>query len=467
VKKKSAILIVDDEDKIRKVLKINLQQSYMVFLAKNGTEAQHYLENESIDLVITDLKMPGEITGFKLLEFVQKEFQFIPVIIITAFGTIENAVQAMKSGAYDYILKPIKIAELTTLIEKALKFGQLIQENTALKQQLRKYKRQKEIITANHQMKTMLNKLKDVAQTIATILIQGESGTGKQLVAEYVHNMSPRTDNPFVEINCGAIPKELMESELFGHEKGAFTGAVQTKKGKFELANGGTLFLDEIGELPLDLQVKLLHILENQNFTRVGGTKYIQTDVRIVTATNRDLVKMVKEENFRQDLFYRLKVIFIQIPPLKERKEDIPILIKYFIKKHEKLNIKGIRNPILSKGAMEALISYSWPGNIRELENIIQQTLIFANDGIITINNLPEEIKTGVIKKAETKKELQSEKQRRTETILRDIEYDFLKRLLASTAGNISKAAIKSGYDRRQIQNLIKKHNINIENFKN
>jgi len=466
VKKKAAILIVDDEDKIRKVLKINLQQLYSVFLAKNGIEAQHYLENENIDLVITDLKMPGEINGLKLLEFVQKEFQFIPVIIITAFGTIENAVQAMKKGAYDYILKPIKIAELTPLIEKALKFGHLVQENTTLKAQIKKYKVEREIITANQQMRAILSTIKDVAQTNATILIQGESGTGKQLAAEYAHYTSPRANNPFIEINCGAIPKELMESELFGHEKGAFTGAVRTKKGKFELANEGTLFLDEIGELPVELQVKLLHILENQKFTRVGGTNYIVTDVRIIAATNRNLSQMVKEGAFRQDLFYRLKVVFIQIPPLRERKEDIPVLSHYFLNKHKRLNIKGIQDLNISDEAMDALINYSWPGNIRELENVIQQTLIFTRDKTITINNLPKDINTGLRKKIETKDDLQLEKKRLTQSILRDIEYNFLKRLLSSTSGNISKAAKRSGYDRRQIQNLIKKHNINIENFK-
>ncbi len=463
---KPGILIVDDEEKIRKVLKINLQQSYSVFLAKNGEEAQHYLQNEVINLVITDLKMPGKVNGLQLLEFVKEKFKHIPLIIITAFGTVENAVNAMKLGAFDYILKPIKIAELHPLIEKALNYGQLIRENKDLKEKLKKYEGRREIITANPQMQSILNTIKDVAQTNATVLIQGESGTGKQLVASSVHYMSPRAEKPFVEINCGAIPRELMESELFGHEKGAFTGAVQTKKGKFELASGGTLFLDEIGELPLELQVKLLHILENQRFTRVGGTTFLQTDARIVAATNRDLAQDVKEERFRQDLFYRLKVVFIRIPPLRQRKEDIPVLAQSFLNKHRHLNVEGANSISITDDAMEALRNYPWPGNVRELENTIQQAIIFAKEGRIGINNLPEEIKIGLIKKAETKEELQQEKQRRTENILREIEYDFLKRLLNSTSGNVSHAAEKSGYDRRQIQNLIKKHKINIENFK-
>lgn len=463
---KPAVLVVDDEERIRKVLKINLQTEYEVFLAKDGQGAKTFLENEKIDLVLTDLKMPGKVSGLDLLTFVKKQFPYIPLIIITAYGTVENAVQAMKTGAYDYILKPIKISELKALIEKALQYGRLVQENTALKAKLQELRGASEIITVNPQMKALLEKVKAVAQTTATVLIQGESGTGKQLVAKAIHDLSPRVNNPWVEINCGAIPKELMESELFGHEKGAFTGALQTKKGKFELANGGTLFLDEIGELPLDLQVKLLHILENQRFSRVGGTKILETDVRIVAATNRNLAQMVEEGSFRQDLFYRLKVVHLEIPPLRQRPEDIPVLVQYFLQKHEQLNVYGLQNLTISSEAIQALREYSWPGNVRELENIIQQSIIFVQDGQIKLEDLPDEIVKNSIPKAMTKEELQMEKKLRTEKILREIEYDFLTRLLQSTSGNISKAAQKSGYDRRQIHNMINKYGINVENFK-
>ena len=463
----STILIVDDEPRIRKVLKISLQQNYSVLLAKDGTEARQYLQHETIDLILSDLKMPGGIGGLELLSIVQKEFKQIPIVIMTAFGTIENAVEAMKLGAFDYIIKPIKITELTPVIEKALRFSSVVQENRVLKEQLKKYTGHREIITANPAMRKLLAKIQDVAQTPATVLIQGKSGTGKQLVAGSVHYLSPRADHPFVEINCGAIPHELMESELFGHEKGAFTGAVKQKKGKFELADGGTLFLDEIGELPLDLQVKLLHILENQRFTRVGGTNFIKTDARIVAATNRDLAEEVAAGRFRQDLFYRLKVVFVKIPSLQERREDVPLLADFFLKKHKKLNIQSTRKLALADEALNALVAYTWPGNVRELENVIQQAVIFAKDGRVELSNLPEEIKSALVSRAETKAEVQKEKQRRTDSILRQIEYDFLKRLLTSTRGNISHAAEKSGYDRRQIQNLIKKHRINIENFKN
>lgn len=463
---KPTILVVDDEEKIRKILKINLQPDYQVILAQNGEDAQKYLQNENIDLVLTDLKMPGKVSGLDLLEFVKAKFPNIPLIIITAYGTVENAVQAMKIGAFDYILKPIKISELKALIEKALQYGRLVQENSALKAKLQELQSAMKIITVNPQMKALLEKVKAVAQTTATVLIQGESGTGKQLVARAIHDLSPRTNSPWVEINCGAIPKELMESELFGHEKGAFTGALQTKKGKFELANGGTLFLDEIGELPLDLQVKLLHILENQRFTRVGGTKILKTDVRIVAATNRDLAKMVEEGNFRQDLFYRLKVVQLEIPPLRQRQEDIPVLVQHFLQKHKQLNVHGLQNITISFEAIQALREYPWLGNVRELENVIQQSIIFVQDGKIKLEDLPDEIVKNSIPKAMTKEELKMEKKLRTEKILQKIEYDFLIRLLQSTSGNISKAAQKSGYDRRQIHNMINKYRINVEDFK-
>ena len=459
------ILVADDEEKIRKVLKINLKNKYRVILAQNGSEAIEYLKNEVVHLVVTDLRMPGQ-GGLDLLQYVGQYHKHIPVIIVTAFGSVENAVQAMKMGAYDYILKPIKIAELQRLIEKALHYAQLLSENVQLKERLKKYEGFREIITVNPKMQALLETLKQVAATPATVLIEGESGTGKQLVAASVHYMSARADNPFIEINCGAIPATLLESELFGHEKGAFTGAIHTKKGKFELADKGTLFLDEIGELPLELQVKLLHVLENQKFTRVGGTQYIKTNARIVAATNRKLIEEVEKKRFRSDLYYRLKVVYLQIPPLRERKEDIPLLVQSFTEKYSRLNANGQRNIEISDEALNVLQSYNWPGNVRELENIIQQAIIFAKDGLITADTLPPEILENAIKPSLTKEELQDEKNRRTETIIRDIECSFLKRILSKTRGNITRAAEISGYDRRQIQNLTKKHDINTENFK-
>jgi len=462
---KKTILIADDEEKIRKVLNINLKNKYRVILAQNGIEAIDYLKNETVHLIITDLRMPGQ-GGLDLLQYVQQCCPYIPVIIVTAFGSVENAVQAMKMGAYDYVLKPIKISELQHLIEKALHYAQLLSENVQLKERLRKYEGFREIITTNSKMKSLLETLKHIATTQANVLIEGESGTGKQLVAASVHYMSARADYPFIEINCGAIPENLLESDLFGHEKGAFTGAIYTKKGKFELADKGTLFLDEIGELPLELQVKLLHVLDNQKFNHVGGTKYIKTNARIVAATNRELTEEVKKKNFRSDLYYRLKVVYLQIPPLRERREDIPLLVQYFIEKYKRLNTDKRRDIRISDEALSILQSYDWPGNVRELENIIQHAIIFARNGIITVETFPHEILENSIKPSLTKKDLQEEKIKRTGTIIRNIEYSFLKRILNKTRGNITRASEISGYNRRQIQNLIKKHNINAEDFR-
>jgi len=463
---KPTILIADDEEKTRRILKINLQDAYRVLLAQDGAEALANLEREKVHLVLTDVRMPG-MDGIELLKQIKKSHPFLPVIIMTAFGAIENAVQAIKMGAHDYILKPIAIDELEVLLQKSLDFSRVMQENIQLKEKLKKYEGFQEIITLNPKMKALLETIKQVALTPATVLVEGESGTGKLLFAKAVHYYSSRADNAFVEINCGAIPHDLLESELFGHEKGAFTGAVKMKKGKFELAHQGTLFLDEIGELPKDLQVKLLHILENQKFTRVGGTQFLQTDARIVAATNRRLQDEVNENRFRQDLYYRLKVVYLQVPPLRERKEDIPLLVHHFLKKHENMSPTKVE---LADDIIQILQAYDWPGNVRELENIILQAMILAGKKPISRQTLPQEIiensAQNLQKIPNTKQELQREKHKRTEKIISELEYQFLSNLLQKTKGNITRAAEFCGYDRRQIQNLINKHHINVENYK-
>jgi DNA-binding NtrC family response regulator len=471
---KPTIIIVDDEDKERRVISLNLKENYNILLAQNGKQAVELINNNRVHLIITDFNMP-EMNGLELLRWAKENYKTIPVIIMTAFGSIENAVEAMKMGAHDYVSKPIKMDELETVIEKSLQFGKLLEENKALKDKIKKYEGFNEIITINPQMKSLMDLMGQVAQTPATILIEGESGTGKMLFARAVHYLSSRADNPFIEINCGAIPHDLLESELFGHERGAFTGAVNMKKGKFELASGGTLFLDEIGELPLDLQVKLLHVLENQKFTRVGGTQFITTNARIVAATNKNLKSEVDKGNFRQDLFYRLRVVYLRIPPLRERKEDIPLLIDHFLKKYSNLNRN--ENLIVVEKARKILQNYDWRGNIRELENIMQQSIIFSLDGRITPENLPEEVLAAYKESASngesedefiplTKDELQEEKKKRTEGIIDELENKFLIKLLTSTQGNITRASEISGYDRRQIQNLLSKHNIDAEKFR-
>lgn len=465
--KQQTLLIADDEEKTRKLLTLSFSDKYNILTARNGKEAVKFLKSKHINLVLTDLKMP-DMSGLELLEYVQKNYATIPVIIITAFGSIENAVEAMKLGAIDYIPKPINIDELEALIEKSLNYGRLLDENTRLKAKLKKYEGFNNIISINPQINKIKESIAQVAKTGATVLIEGESGTGKQLFAQAVHGLSDRADKPFVEINCGAIPHDLLESELFGHEKGAFTGAVNKKYGKFEQADGGTLFLDEIGELPIDLQVKLLHAVESQKFTRVGGTEQIETNIRIVAATNRNLKEEIEKNNFRLDLYYRLRVVNLKIPPLRQRKEDIPILVNHFIEKHKSLNQnKTIK---VDDKFIELLKRYEFPGNIRELENIIQQAMVLAVNGVLSPDLLQQEVADSFSQSTEiiplTKIELQEYKKQKTENILNDIEYNFLINLLQSTNGNISKAAEISGYDRRQIQNLINKHSIDTFAFK-
>ena len=469
---KPTIIVVDDDDKERRVLNLSLKFNYNILLAQNGKQAVELINNNRVHLILTDFNMP-EMNGLELLRWAKENYKTIPVIIMTAFGSIENAVEAMKMGAHDYISKPIKLDEMEAVIEKSLQFAKLLEENFALKEKIKKYEGFTEIITINQQMKSVMELMGQVAQTPATILIEGESGTGKMLFARAVHYLSSRADNPFIEINCGAIPHDLLESELFGHERGAFTGAVNMKKGKFELASGGTLFLDEIGELPLDLQVKLLHVLENQKFTRVGGTQFITTNARIVAATNKNLKSEVERGNFRQDLYYRLRVVYLRIPSLRERKEDIPLLIEHFLKKYSSLNKN--ENLVVVEKVRKILQNYDWPGNIRELENVTQQSIIFSSDGRIKPESLPEEVLLAYKEESEeeeeyiplTKDELQEEKTKRTESILNELENKFLIKLLNSTQGNITRASEISGYNRRQIQNLLSKHNINAEKFRN
>jgi len=464
---KLKLLIVDDEERSLKVLKINFQDKYDVLIAKDGNEAISILNKEDVNAVLTDVKMPM-MSGVELLKFIKENFSTIPVIVMTAFGSVENAVEAMKAGAYDYILKPIKIEDTELAIKRAMDYSLTLRENRTLKDRLKGYEVPQDIITINKEMKRLIGLIKEVAVTDASVLIEGESGTGKELFAKALHGMSERSNGPFIEINCGAIPHELFESELFGHERGAFTGAVATKKGKLELAENGTLFLDEIGEMPLDLQVKLLHVLENRQFTRVGGTTFLPSAARIVAATNRSLKDDINEGRFRKDLYYRLKVVYLRVPPLRERREDIPLLVQHFIEKHGRTVKKKVDG--IDLNALEILREYPWPGNVRELENVILQAIIFAREEKLTVESIPKEIIDFVRSTMEqlpaTKDELQREKVKRTEKIIMELERKFLINLIEKSKGNISEAARMSGYDRRQIQNLIKKHKIDVSGLK-
>lgn len=384
---KPTILIIDDDTSLRRVLEYNLQEAgYAVATAASGEEGVRLHGEVSPSLVITDMKMPG-MDGMQVLKAIKERSAETLVIMITAFGTVDLAVEAMKAGAYDYITKPFNRDELRLTVAKALQLTGLTAENRQLKSQLAEATDYRTIVGISKGMERVFEVVQKVADSEASVLITGESGTGKELVARSIHRQSSRRSLPFVAINCAAIPRELLESELFGHVKGAFTGAVKDKIGKFQMADGGTLFLDEIGELPVELQPKLLRVLQEKIVEPVGGTMPHKIDVRIVAATNLDMDKALADGVFREDLFYRLSVIPIHLPPLRERQEDIPLLLRYFSGKHcsEKITF--------ADDALTKLTTYSWPGNVRELENLVERLLIMRNGNEVTANDLPEKLR--------------------------------------------------------------------------
>ena len=379
------ILIVDDEKNIRKMLSEMLSgEGYFVTEASGGREALKALAERDFDIVLSDLIMP-KMDGIKLLEKIKQSYPDIAVIILTGYGTTETAVKAMKIGAYDYLQKPVDFHQLKLMIKRIREKQSLSNESYYLRAQPTVPFRFQNIIGQSPQMLTVFEEIKSVCQTNATVLITGKSGTGKELIASAIHYSSLQSRKPFVKLNCVAIPEGLLESELFGHEKGAFTSAISRHKGKFERANGGTIFLDEIGDMPLMTQAKLLRILETRELERVGGTETINVDVRIVAATNQNLHKLVQEKRFRVDLLYRLDVVSIYLPPLRERKEDVPALVAHFIKKYSQKMNKSIRG--LSEKTMNTLLAYHWPGNVRELENAIERAVIFAKSDEIKLTD--------------------------------------------------------------------------------
>ncbi|HEY0705717.1 MAG TPA: sigma-54 dependent transcriptional regulator, partial [Polyangia bacterium] len=382
------VLIADDEINIRRVLEAILKRDgYDVITAANGEEALARM-GRGIHTVITDLKMPG-IDGMALLRRLSIEHPDVPVVMITAHGSVENAVEAVKLGAFDYVEKPFDQEQIRQIIAKALKTHALSRRDPSPAQEGASRGRFR-LVGDSHAIRQIYAIIEKVASTPSTVLITGESGTGKELIARALHENSSRHEAPFIKINCAAIPKTLMESELFGYEKGAFTGAVGAKPGRFELAHGGTLFLDEIGEIPVEMQVKLLRVLQESEFERVGGIKTIKVDVRLVTATNRDLATEITTGGFREDLYYRLNVVPIHLPPLRERREDIPLLVSHFITKFNDRLRKEITH--IEPEAIERLVSYHWPGNIRELENVIERTMLFCEGSVIRVGNLPTEL---------------------------------------------------------------------------
>ena len=385
------ILILDDE------------QNYLLVLESILTDAGHkvtalsdpemglaFLEESEVDVLLTDMKMP-KLSGQDVLEHVKKSFPHIPVIIMTAFGSIESAVEAMRVGAFDYITKPFANEELLLSVTKAAALAKTQQENLLLRRQIQERFGPDNIIARGKNMRHVLDMVQRAAPTRSTVLVTGESGTGKELIARAIHNASPRKDGPFVALNCSALNPGVLESELFGHEKGSFTGAVSRRRGRFETADNGTLFLDEIGELSQDLQVKLLRVLQEHTFERVGGSEPVTVDIRIVAATNKNLQQAVADGAFREDLYYRLNVVSIEIPPLRERREDIPFLAAHFLDKYAKENERRFKG--FSNAAMDYLSAYEWPGNERQLENVIERCVVLASGDQIEAEDLPAEIK--------------------------------------------------------------------------
>ncbi|MEW5815726.1 MAG: sigma-54 dependent transcriptional regulator [Spirochaetota bacterium] len=387
------LLIVDDEKNIREGLGKALGlDGYNIFLAENGTEAMEVINNMEMDLVITDLKMPN-MSGEELLKQLAASYPTVPVIILTGHGTIETAVNAMRDGAYDFLTKPVNLDRLSLLVKRALSNRELVLQHRALQDEIEKISRKHKfanIIGKSDQMKKVLEIIDQVAPTKASVLITGESGVGKELVADAIHNLSGRKGKPCIKVHCAALSENLLESELFGHEKGAFTGAIARKRGRFELANTGTIFLDEIGEVNPAVQIKILRVLQEKKFERVGGEETLEVDVRIIAATNKDLKEEIQKGTFRDDLYYRLNVVNIHVPPLRERKEDIPLLVSAFIKEFAEENNKTIEG--IDPKARTALYNHSWPGNIRELRNCIESAVVMAKGNVLNLEDLPPSI---------------------------------------------------------------------------
>jgi len=450
------ILVVDDELNMRLVLKALLnKEGYDVATASDGVEALKVLKSGGVEVVVTDLKMP-KLDGMGLLERVIRDYPSMPVIIITAHGTIATAVDALKKGAFDYITKPFEREELKNIIHKAIRTRKLNEEELLVSPD--DIDRQG-IIGSSEPMLKIYDTIKKVAPTPTTVLISGETGTGKDLIAYAIHRNSPRRDNPFVKINCAAIAENLIESELFGYEKGAFTGAVSTKPGRFELADKGTLFLDEVGEIPRDMQVKLLRVIQDHEFERVGGLRTIKVDVRLIAATNRNLLQDVKDGRFREDLYYRLNVFPTLLPPLRERREDILPLTEYFIEKFNSKLERGVKH--IDGRVKDLLVNYDWPGNIRELENLIERIVLMAGGDSITFEDIPPEWKSA----AEAIAVAQQGGQKKpfkdfVKGHMEEVEKQSIIQCLDEVGGNVTKAAQRLGLSRKGLQLKMIKYNL-------
>jgi two-component system response regulator AtoC len=442
------ILVVDDEPIIRDSLRDWLNdEGYEILTAENATKGLEILEFENPVISIVDLVMPG-IDGIEFLRRAKEIQPDIEVIVMTAYASIATAISAIKEGAYDYIEKPFSLERITLLLDKLVDHKKLVQENLSLQEKLDERDKVDDIVTRSPKMRQIIELTRVVANSNATVLITGESGTGKELVARAIHSHSPRSKRSFVAVSCAALPESLLESELFGHEKGAFTGASMRRKGKIELAHNGTLFLDEVGEMSPNIQVHLLRVLEEREFTRVGGNELIKVDVRLVSATNRDLQVALRDNKFREDLYYRLNVVTIDLPPLRERTEDILLLAEHFLKKFTIDNMKKVTG--FSKEVTEFLFKYPWPGNVRELENTIERAVILAQEEVIQLKDLLQKNSPLVISSP-------------ADYTLREVETRHIRDVLNDTGGNYSHAAKILGISRVTLYNKVKKYKIDVK----
>jgi two-component system response regulator PilR (NtrC family) len=453
----SKILVVDDEQSMRDFLAILLtKEGHEVVTAGNGADALRAVQAEIFDLVITDVKMPGA-DGMEVLRSVKEFSPETVVIMITAFATTETAVEAMKIGAYDYIIKPFKVDELKLIIHNSLEKRSLKKENTLLKREIESKAGFANFIGKSEPMQKVFSLIRQVSDTTSTVLITGESGTGKELVARAVHFNSPRKNGPFVTVNCGALPETLLESELFGYMKGAFTGASSNKQGLFEAANYGTIFLDEISATTPALQIKLLRVLQEREFIRVGGTAEIKVDVHVIAASNKDLLNEIAKGTFREDLYYRLNVIPVHLPPLRERKEDIPLLAEYFLKKVVRKGSERTPIKMIDAEAMKALMTYQWPGNVRELENTIERMVIMAPDDVIRLDQVPDTMK-GISRCADLVDLEIPETGVDLEALLENAERAYLRKALEKTGGVKTDAAKLLGLTFRSFRHRLQKY---------
>jgi two-component system response regulator HydG len=444
----ATLLVADDDPGLRESLQRTLTRAgYRVALAPDGRAALEQLQGGGIDLVLTDLKMPG-LTGIELLRAIKAIPMDVDVILLTAFGTVEEAVSAMKDGAYDFITKPFRGEQLLKVVAKALERRALIEQNKALREQIESLRGKPQFIGVSPAFRRMMTVVDQVADSSATILLIGESGSGKEGVANKIHERSARRRGPFVAVNCAALHEQLLESELFGYEKGAFTGAVGRKEGRFELADGGTLFLDEVADLSPVTQPKILRVLQEGEFERLGGTRTIRADVRVIAATNQDVAQMVRDRRFREDLYYRLNVITIRVPPLRERREDVRLLAQHFVSFYAAKNNRKLEG--LTEDALRRLEGYSWPGNVRELENVIERGVVLARGALIDVSDLPEEV-SGATPIPEGVLMV------RVGTPLAEVEQQLLDLTLRITRGNKTLTARLLGIDPRTVSRKLER----------